>query len=180
MKNIEIIKKEHYKLAKAIKFLIDKVLDEKGEQKTDVRTSKPLVAHSLEVAFYLKQLGYENDIVIAAVLHDLLEDTDTKKEEITEKFGKEVADIVEAVSYDFGVNKDADYKKSFDKMADFKEALIVKSADLLENIKYFQFAPGEEKSELIKKWNYFLKIAGKISSEPVYKELKKLLGHIAF
>lgn len=180
MAKIEIIKKEHHKFAKAIKFLVNKVLDERGEQKTDVRTSKPLVVHSLEVAFYLQQFEYENDIVIAAILHDLLEDTDTKKEEITEKFGTEVADIVEAVSYDFGVNKDADYKKSFDKMADFKKALIVKSADLIENIKYFQFATYKEKFKLIKKWNYFLKIAKKISKEPVYKELKKLLDHLTF
>lgn len=167
MKEIKIIKKEHNKLAKAIKFLVDKVLDEKGEQKDSVRTSKPLVAHSLEVAFCLKQLGYENDIVMAAVLHDLLEDTDTKEKEITEKFGKEVANIVEAVSYDFGENKNADYKKSFDEMADFPEALIVKSADLLENIKYFQFAPDNEKPGLLKKWNYFLNIAQRISGEPI-------------
>jgi len=178
MVKIERIKKEHHKLAQAIKFLVDKVLDEEGNQKESIRTSKPLVIHSIETAFYLKQLGYENDIVVSAVLHDLLEDTDTQKEEITEKFGKKVADIVEAVSYDFGINKNADYKKSFDELADFLEALIVKSADLLENIKYFQFASDNEKPRLLKKWNYFLKISQKISKERVYKELEKSLKEL--
>lgn len=178
MKNIEKIKDEHHRFAKAIKFLVDKVLDNKGEQRASVRTSKPLVVHSLEMAFYLKQLGYKNDIVIAAVLHDLLEDTGTKREEIKELFGEKITRIVEAVSYDFGSNKNADYKSSFDNMADFKEALIVKSADLIENVRFFQFAPDDEKPGLIEKWNYFLKIAQKISKEPVYIELKKLLNNL--
>ena len=173
MKNIETIKKEHNQLVKAIKFLIDKVLDEKGDQKSGVRTGKPLVIHSLEPAFYLKNLGYNNEIVISTVLHDLLEDTDTSRDEIEKKFGKEIADIVEVVSYDFGVNKNTDYKKNFDKMSDFEEALIVKAADIKQNAKYFKFADRKEYDYLLGKWSYFLKFAHKISNEPVYKELER-------
>lgn len=172
MKNIETIKEEHHELAKAIKFLVDRVLDANGEQKLNVRTSKPLVIHSLETAFYLKNLGYDNEIVIAAVLHDLLEDTETEKSEIEKKFGTKIVEIVEAVSYDYGINKDADYRKNYDKMADFREALIIKAADILENLKYFKFTAKEENSRLLQKWNYFLQIAQNISEEPVYKELK--------
>lgn len=175
MKNINEIKLEHHKLAKAIKFLLEKVLDENGRQKTNVKTSKPLVAHSLEIAFYLKQLDYENDIIIAAVLHDLLEDTNTKREEIEELFGEKITKIVEAVSYDFGDNKNADYKKSFTAIKNFREALIIKTADIKENAKFFKFALDEEKPGLLKKWNYFLNIADLISNEPVYGDLKKVI-----
>ena len=175
MKKIETIKIQHHKLAKAIKFLIDKVLDKNGEQKMNVKTSKPLVLHSLEIAFYLKNLGHKNEIVIAAVLHDLIEDTDTKKEEIKKLFGKKITQIVEAVSYDFGENNNADYKKSFDKIKNFKEALIVKAADIKDNAKYFKFAPKKEHEQLLEKWNYFVNIADLISNEPVYTDLNNRL-----
>jgi (p)ppGpp synthase/HD superfamily hydrolase len=175
MKNIETIKAEKHKLAKAVKFLVDKVLDKSGEQKQNIKTDKPLVMHSLEIAFYLKNLGYDNKIVIAAVLHDLLEDTDTKKGDIEDNFGKKIANIVKAVSYDFNVKKDANYKDNYDKMINFKEALIVKAADIKENAGYFKFAPKKEHKQLLKKWNYFLGVADLISNEPVYRDLKNKL-----
>jgi len=173
MKNIKAIKKEHRELGKAIKFLVDKLLDKNGEQKSIVKTNKLLVSHSLETAFCLKNLGYDNKIVIAGLLHDLLEDTETTKDEIKKLFGQKVADIVEVLSFDFGTNKGGDYKKNFAKTANFKEALIVRAADIYENSKYFEFAPPKKYPKLIEKYNYFLKTASSISTEPIYKKLKR-------
>jgi (p)ppGpp synthase/HD superfamily hydrolase len=173
MKTINTIKKEHRELGKAIKFLVDKVLDKKGEQKSVVKTDKLLVIHSLETAFCLKNLGYDNKIVIAGLLHDLLEDTETTKAEIEKIFGQKIAEIVEALSFDFGTNKVGDYKKNFTKTANFKEALIVRAADIYENSKYFEFAPPKEYPKLMEKYNYFLKTATLISTEPIYRKLKR-------
>jgi len=179
MKKIEKIKKEHHKLARAIHFLVNKILDRTGKQKPSVRTDKPLVIHSLETAFYLKNFGYSNEIVIAGLLHDLFEDTDTKKSEVEKNFGKKIADIVEMVSYDFNIKKGTDYKKNYDKMSNFKEALIVKAGDIIENLKYFEFAPKKEIPKVLDKWNYFLEVAKLIKGEIVYKELNQKLRQLS-
>jgi (p)ppGpp synthase/HD superfamily hydrolase len=57
---------------------------------------KPVVLHSIRVGLHLYNLGYAKNIVIAAVLHDVLEDTDVKIEEVKLKFGENVARLVEA------------------------------------------------------------------------------------
>ena len=70
-KSLQQIKKDNAEFARAIKFMIEKILDEKGKQKIN---GKPLVTHSLDTAYKLRDLGYKNDLVIAGVLHDLIED----------------------------------------------------------------------------------------------------------
>ena len=56
--------------------------------------------HPLEVASLLEREGYPDHVVAAAVLHDVLEDTDTQRSELTERFGTAVSDLVAAVSDD--------------------------------------------------------------------------------
>lgn len=58
------------------------------------------VAHPLEVAALLARSGYPDHVVAAAVLHDVLEDTDARREELEARFGGEVARLVAAVSDD--------------------------------------------------------------------------------
>ncbi|MDP9381795.1 MAG: HD domain-containing protein [Chloroflexota bacterium] len=60
------------------------------------RNSKPVVLHSIRVALYLHDRGYGGDVVVAAALHDLLEDSDTTLAQIEREFGAEVARLVEA------------------------------------------------------------------------------------
>ena len=56
--------------------------------------------HPLEVASLLKRSGYPDHVVAAAVLHDVLEDSDTKPAELKPRFGPEVTGLVRAVSDD--------------------------------------------------------------------------------
>jgi (p)ppGpp synthase/HD superfamily hydrolase len=58
------------------------------------------IAHPLEVASLLRRAGYPDHVVAAAVLHDVLEDTDVDRDELERRFGSEVADLVELVSDD--------------------------------------------------------------------------------
>lgn len=60
---------------------------------------RPYYIHVIEVAFMVKELGANDDVYIAALLHDILEDTDTTYEEIKEEFGKNVADLVLEVTH---------------------------------------------------------------------------------
>jgi (p)ppGpp synthase/HD superfamily hydrolase len=58
----------------------------------------PYIAHPVGVAMILLEMGYDEEIIAAALLHDTVEDTDVTLDEIEEAFGPQVAEIVAAVS----------------------------------------------------------------------------------
>lgn len=74
-------------LEKAIIILVDCV-------KQYCNNDKPLILHSLRVGFKLLEINQPNEVVIAGFLHDLLEDTNCKIEQIKEEFGGKVANLV--------------------------------------------------------------------------------------
>jgi hypothetical protein len=70
-----------------------------GEQRRD-GDSASFLLHPLEVASLLARSRYPDHVVAAAVLHDVLEDTDAAASELEERFGSDVAELVELVSDD--------------------------------------------------------------------------------
>jgi (p)ppGpp synthase/HD superfamily hydrolase len=60
----------------------------------------PYLVHPLEVGSYLERGGYPDPVVAAAVLHDVLEDTDVDRLELESVFGRQVSDLVALVSED--------------------------------------------------------------------------------
>ena len=58
------------------------------------------ILHPIEVAALLERSGYPDHVVAAAVLHDVLEDTDAERTDLESRFGPEVADVVALVSDD--------------------------------------------------------------------------------
>ena len=58
----------------------------------------PYITHLFSVALLVAEDGAHDDVVTAALLHDVLEDTDTTREEIVAAFSEHVAELVEAVS----------------------------------------------------------------------------------
>ena len=58
------------------------------------------VLHPLEVASLLERSGYSDEVVAAAVLHDVLEDTETDRSELDARFGERVGELVALVSDD--------------------------------------------------------------------------------
>ena len=58
----------------------------------------PFILHPLEVAQLLRGRDYPDEVVAAGVLHDVIEDAGVSREELTERFGPRVAELVRAVS----------------------------------------------------------------------------------
>ena len=145
-----------------------KKLDESGHN------PKPILFHSSKVSMTLYFLEYDREIVLAGALHDLLEDTDTTKDEIEEIYGRKIADIVEAVSFDPDIE---DYmqrtREMFERCLECgKDALIVKCSDLLDNINFVHLTEPAKQTELLEKYRLFIKM-GKdcIGDEEIYKRL---------
>jgi (p)ppGpp synthase/HD superfamily hydrolase len=70
----------------------------------------PFVTHPLEVACLLHEAGYSDEVVAAGVLHDVLEDTDAERGDIETRFGRRVAELVDAVTDDPAIEDDAERK----------------------------------------------------------------------
>jgi guanosine-3',5'-bis(diphosphate) 3'-pyrophosphohydrolase len=96
----------------------------------------PYVIHPIRVALILRSVGFsefeQEDLMIAALFHDLIEDTETTFEEISKKFGKQVALIVDELSRPVNTNKD-DWIDMFETKS--MEAKIIKMADRIDNLK---------------------------------------------
>ena len=137
---------------------------------------KPVLKHSLTVGKILEEHKYSNDIVIAGYLHDILEDSNTKKETIQKQFGKTILKLVALNTFDESIeNKIKSYKELFKRCSTSKPALIVKTADLLANSPYCLFTAKDELNTWwIEKLEYFLDISkSKLSDELIYKTLFK-------
>lgn len=135
---------------------------------------KPVLLHSFKVSMSLYSYGYDKDIIIASILHDLIEDTDVTKEEIEKVYGSKIADIVEAVSFNPHIeDKLLQAKSMFENCIEYgKEALLVKCADLLDNINFVHLGADDIKPKLLKKYKLFARMSKKyIGDEKIYKKL---------
>lgn len=96
--------RESFRLLKAISFAAEK----HRFQKRKDSAGTPYVNHPIDVALTLSEVGKENslDLLIAAVLHDTIEDTQTTPEEIEHLFGTEVRNIVLEVTDDKNLPKE--------------------------------------------------------------------------
>ncbi len=121
------------------------------------KSGDPYITHCLGVAEILAELHVGPQTIIAGLLHDTVEDTTTTIEEISDIFGKEVAQLVDGLTK---VTRLSDYKnveftaenhrKIFVAMAKDVRVIIVKLADRLHNMRTLAFQP-QHKQERISK-----------------------------
>lgn len=93
---------------------------------------QPYMAHIEDVVRRVKQITNDPEIICAAYLHDTIEDTPVTYSDIEQQFGKNVADMVWAVT-GVGHNRSAKMANAIEKIARTPGADFVKSADRLSN-----------------------------------------------
>ena len=122
------------KIIKAYKYAEEKHKNQKR------KSGEPYIIHPLNVAYILAKLGLDTETICAALLHDVVEDTDSTYNDIKELFGTDIANIVEGVtklSILFKTTektKAENYKKMFIAMEKDIRVIILKLADRLHNI----------------------------------------------
>ncbi len=119
------------------------------------KTGEPFFSHPAEVAYILAELRMDVPTIVAGLLHDTVEDTDTTLEEIEENFGKEVSFIVKGVtkleSFEFKSKEEKDaeaFRNLLISLAEDIRVLIVKLADRLHNMRTLE---GLSKESIIRK-----------------------------
>ncbi len=117
-----------------------------GHNGQNRKSGEPYITHPLHVALYLCELNFDKETIAAALLHDLIEDTDITYEDLKKEFGEEVAEIVDGVTkldkikYSSNEEAKADaIRKMVIAMSKDIRVLILKLADRLHNIQTIEY-----------------------------------------
>ena len=110
------------------------------------QSGEPYIIHPLNVAYILASMHADRDTICAGLLHDTLEDTNIKKEDIAHDFNQNVANLVDGVTklakMNFSSKQDQNYantRKILTGITDDVRIIIIKLADRLHNMRTLQF-----------------------------------------
>ena len=142
----------------------------------------PYISHPLAVANILAQLHLDSQALTAALLHDVVEDTAVTKAEITRKFGKPVADLVDGVSkldrIEFETHEEAqaeNFRKMLLAMARDVRVILIKLADRLHNMRTLDAVPAPKRQRIARETlEIYAPIANRLGLNSIYQELEDL------
>lgn len=142
----------------------------------------PYFSHPLEVAAILTDLKLDDATIVAALLHDTIEDTDTTRDEIDRIFGPQIGALVEGLTkikkLDL-VSKQAKQAENLRKLllaiADDVRVLLVKLADRLHNMRTLKWVPEEKRSRVAQETlDIYAPLAGRMGMHDMREELEDL------
>ena len=146
------------------------------------RTGEPYITHPVAVACILAKLHMDLPTLLAALLHDVVEDTGVAIAEISEKFGKQVADLVEGltkldkIEFQSAAAAQAEnFRKMLLAMSQDVRVILVKLADRLHNMQTLD-AMKPEKQKIIARetLEIYAPIANRLGLNLIYQELEDL------
>ncbi len=151
-----------------------------GNQKR--ASGDPYFSHPLEVAAILTELKLDDATIAAALLHDVIEDTDVTRTEIDQKFGKEIGALVEGLTkikkLDL-VTKKAEQAENFRKLlvaisSDIR-VLLIKLADRLHNMRTLEHMKPESRRRVSEETlEIYAPLAGRMGMQTLREELEAL------
>ena len=111
------------------------------------KSGEPYIIHPLQVAYILATIELDESTICAALLHDVVEDTEITHQDIINEFGQEIADMVEGVTklgklqqYTTVQEQQVeDYRKMFLAMGKDIRVILIKLADRLHNMRTLKF-----------------------------------------
>ncbi|MBI2993443.1 MAG: bifunctional GTP diphosphokinase/guanosine-3',5'-bis pyrophosphate 3'-pyrophosphohydrolase [Gammaproteobacteria bacterium] len=145
-------------------------------------SGEPYIHHPLEVAQILAGMHMDHQTLIAAILHDVIEDTETAKLEIQRKFGKGVADLVDGVSkltqikFDSHAEAQAqNFRKMLMAMSNDIRVILVKLADRVHNMRTLRALPSEKRRRIARETlEIYAPIAQRLGINSIRLELEEL------
>ena len=146
------------------------------------KSGEPYIIHPIAVAEIVADLELDTDSVIAALLHDCIEDTETTHQEIAKRFGEPVATLVEGVTkltkmqY---VTKEEEQmenlRKMFMAMAQDIRVILIKICDRLHNMRTMQYqSPKKQREKSLETMEIYAPIAHRLGMQKLKWELEDL------
>jgi RelA/SpoT family (p)ppGpp synthetase len=146
------------------------------------RSGEPYITHPVAVADLLADLHLDSQTLIAAILHDVMEDTPTLKDEITTRFGREVAELVDGVSkldqIQFKSRAEAQaesFRKMLLAMVRDIRVIMVKLADRTHNMRTLGAMPPAKRRSIARETlEIYAPIANRLGMHAIKVELEDL------
>jgi len=142
----------------------------------------PYFSHPLEVAAILTDLKLDDATIVAALLHDTIEDTEATRAEIDQIFGSEIGALVEGLTKLKRlelVSREAKQAENLRKLllaiSDDVRVLLVKLADRLHNMRTLEFVPPESRKRIAEETlDIYAPLAGRMGMQEMREELEDL------
>ena len=149
------------------KILVACEFGDKAHIKDKRKSGEPYITHPIAVAEILAGFRLNVDVIISAILHDTVEDTDVTEEQITKLFGEKVAKIVDGVTKlksdknkDKNLTKAGTFHKIFTATLEDPHVLVVKLADRLHNMSTMDAVrPEKQRSTAQETLNFYIPFA---------------------
>ena len=146
------------------------------------KSGEPYIEHPVAAAIILVELGMDTDSIVAALLHDVVEDTDTSLESIKKEFGPDVALLVDGVTklgripFSSRERQQAEnVRKMLLAMAQDVRVIIIKLADRLHNARTFGYLPDEKRRiKALETMEVYAPLAHRLGINNVKEELEDI------
>ncbi len=164
--------------------LVDKAYKVALEAHNDQRRRSgiPYILHPVSVAYILVGLGMDSESIAAALLHDVVEDTDVTLQEIQKMFGKDVAALIDGVTkigkIPFSSREEQqaeNIRKMLIAMAKDIRVIIIKLADRLHNMRTIECMPDQKRRDkALENMEVYAPIAHRLGIRAIKEELEDI------
>ncbi|OAJ70464.1 guanosine-3',5'-bis(diphosphate) 3'-pyrophosphohydrolase [Methylobacillus sp. MM3] len=146
------------------------------------KSGEPYISHPVTVAGILAELHLDPPSIMAALLHDVMEDTEVSKQQLAEQFGQPVAELVDGVSkldkieFQTATHAQAEnFRKMLLAMSQDVRVILVKLADRLHNMRTLDSMAPEKRRRIGRETlEIYAPIANRLGLNAIYQELEDL------